>query len=304
MIITNKNDFVLFWSEARGKTFDEQLAFWDKIVESQDKSYFEKYVHATQLFPNWQEMKRKKAELAFAEYPLIYEKMVELFDSFEKIFNHHLIIFQKHFPDFFLKNLELRVIANVKRFLATSSVEGDKHFLAFSIDFMASVHNNPHQISGFEFAFNPKTFYAHEFFHIYQAQNHPLIIESERSAHKFIELLWSEGLAVFVSGIINPDATVDELLVFKGIHPCYLENKYFVHQSLLQDLKDITAENFIEIDNKWRNISKKLEKMPIMPGYAVGYAFISELANSYSLEALLNWNIEQIENELHKFLLK
>lgn len=302
MIISNKKAFVQFWDEAKDKTFEEQLPLWDQLIESPDQPYFERYVHGSQMFPDWREKKRSKAQTAFAEYPLIYESMIGIFDDFEKVFSHHLARFKSHFPDFILRKLDLRIIANSKRFLATSAVEGSRHYLSFSVDFMASLRRDPLQIPGVAFALSPEVLYAHELFHVYQEQEHPLRLASESSARRLIGSLWAEGLAVYVSGLINPEATIDELLAFEGIHPVYVEHTNHIHRCLLRDLEDVNPGTYTAVEDKWKNFSERSEKVPFMAGYAIGYALVVELCRTYSLETLLRWEIERIEVEFRKFL--
>ncbi len=301
-IISSKNEFIKFWQEAKGKEFEKQLEIWNKVIESNNLDFCEKYFHGRDLFSDWEFKKIKAAKIALAEYPQIFEKIIEIFNNFDKGLDSHIKQFNSFFPDFNLDNTEVRIVVNLKRFLATLHTENGKTILMFSADNMASLQLDPLQVSGLTFKLLDSVLYSHELFHIYHTKNHPLKYDTSHSNHKLIDNIWSEGLAVFVSGKMNPNASMDEILGFEGIWDRYLLNKKTIQKEFQKDLNEVTSENFVAVDCKWRALSLKRDFMPFMSGYAIGYDFVYCLSQKYSLTELLSWDILKIEKELQTFL--
>jgi hypothetical protein len=206
------------------------------------------------------------------EFKSIENNFKELSGKLNVQFDSSLAKFQKTFPDFkpdfdvcILHSLGIRAGGPVKI--------QDKTVLMFGVDQMAKYFSFQN--------FNP--FFQHELAHIYHSQHFAPIDSEKYSNDAFYNFLWREGLAVYISSVLNPYARDIEIFMVDSL-PQKTTN---VIQIIARDL----AENLYSTDKKliekyfWK--SSKDTIIPQTAGYYLGYLLVKEIAKEYSLVELV-----------------
>lgn len=225
------------------------------------------------------------------EFKSIEKNFKELSGKLNVQFDSSLARFQKSFPDFkpdfdvcILHSLGIRAGGPVKI--------QDKTVLMFGVDQMAKY---------FDFQnFNP--FFHHELAHIYHAQHFAPIDNEKYSNNALYNFLWREGLAVYISSVLNPNAREIEVFMVDSL-PQKTNN---VIQVIARDL----VENLYSTDKKliekyfWK--SSKDTIIPQTAGYYLGYLLVKEIAKEYSLVELCKLEekvfIQKMDQILRNFL--
>ena len=199
-------------------------------------------------------------------------KYLELSRNLDTLFNYSLLSFQKVFIDFnpdfdvyILHSLGIRAGGLVQI--------QDKKALMFGVDQIVKL---------FDFQ-NYIPFIHHELTHIYHSLYYTPIEDGKYSAGTLYNNLWTEGLAVYTSSVLNLDASDKEIFmrdslpqrvdkVLKIIAPDIIENLYSTD-------KEVIRKYF------WESSTDTV--IPKTAGYYIGYLLVKEMANEYSLNELI-----------------
>jgi hypothetical protein len=177
--------------------------------------------------------------------------------------------FDQIFPDF--RPSRTTVYLTVSRFRFDGKVPHDRlDSLLLALDGVAKFHGANAPIA---------VIFSHELFHLYHFQVNPPAANPDQVP--LYRLIWQEGLACYVSGVINPaasfgDILFDPRLAAKG--PKYVKQ---VARQLLIDLQstdDIQTAEYLT----YRTTGSTPPRM----GYLIGYQVVAKLAKQHSLVEL------------------
>src|SRR5271165_2964066 len=121
--------------------------------------------------------------------------------------------------------------------------------------------------------------FFHELFHLYHFQVNPLPHDTDDIP--LYRLVWQEGLATYVSHVLNPDASLSDVLLDPRLAN---EGPGFIPAmatSLLRDLTttdDLTAGRYLAY--------RRVGMMPSRMGYLIGYEIVKRAATDHSLADL------------------
>ncbi len=145
----------------------------------------------------------------------------------------------------------------------------------------------------------------HEFFHLYHARAAAEVWEAMQAffgrgeMFPLYYLLWEEGLAIYASKVLNPMATMPELL---SSHSLAAETQPLLPQltKMLRDKLDSVSRedirDFFFIDDDRR------KDIPARCGYYVGMLIAEELANKYHLRELARLQGQELRHEIGEAL--
>jgi len=166
---------------------------------------------------------------------------------------------------------------------SAASVDG-RHVVIFAPDVIPKYH----KVSEL------KVLIDHETFHIYHHQSTGVYGASEEVLPTIEEALWGEGLATFVSAKMNPDASMDTVMLQPGIP-----------EGAKPYLADIAKELLTHLDEKdkptyaaYFMAGSPPKGYPPRAGYYVGLLIAQSLAERYSLPELAHLK----GPELHELL--
>ena len=242
-----------FWSDMHPVS----LAFYDQVLSSWKRRG--KDVEQTLL-----------GELAFFEtYQTDFKRrQLEVPGQLEEAARS----FKEAFPDFSL-DFEVHLLHSLDEMDGGTRLLNGEHRFIFGLDAMSRYHSWQDETA----------FFHHELYHFYSKQLHA---STDWYDHETLLLnLWEEGLAVYVSHLLNPTATYDELSlnIPAGMAERVWENRVRLANDLLPKLMTNDEEAYRDYFT-----GRTLEKaVPSRAGYFLGYIVMSELAKTHPLAELL-----------------
>ncbi len=171
------------------------------------------------------------------------------------------------FPNFDPSKARIYLMLSLFRFDGKIPHDNPR-MLLLGLDGLAKFHGSKVRVS---------VILTHELFHIYHFQVNPL----PRYQVELYRLIWQEGLATYVSRLLNPeaslaDALLDPRLAEEG--PKYIPA--FAHQLLteLESTDDDTTARYLSY--------RRGSQIPARMGYLIGYEIARKTATTYPLAEL------------------
>ena len=187
-VISSYDDFRQFWSQARGKEFDEQEKLWT-VFETKYSAVYDEVVFPHDS-PGWREHRSAALRAAFAALARDEAPFDALFAHAAKLTAAQLARFHAAFPD--ARNVVTVLFLPLLPFNA-----GPRHIERYGGDTLLvgvqQVVDNHDQLP---------VLFAHEFFHMYQFD----ALKAMRSGETMASPLWFEGFASYVSAVLEPNA--------------------------------------------------------------------------------------------------
>lgn len=288
-IISMEKEFVHFWDQAKGKSFDKRLVLWDQIVEKPYRDFYDEIVWSKQYSKKWLFYKKKAMKRAFSRFEKDYDLIMKNFKSFDKTLRQQVKFYKKQFPD---ANFSLPIYAAVAPTFngRVADIKG-KMILTFSMDMMVFLKDNP------------DTLYAHELFHVYQ-NKFLQISEEGLKKEKFSINLWTEGFATFVAAHFHPKAKMSDVFMSKKLAQLN-ENKLKAVSRLFLKVVDKPALDMKDLNKNriWFGAGTNLSKhYPDRMGYWLGYHVIKKLSEKYEPKNMVSWSPERLHREVKKEL--
>jgi hypothetical protein len=142
----------------------------------------------------------------------------------------------------------------------------------------------------------------HEIFHLHQNNEYKQNQNIDCPRLKLIAQFWCEGLAVYFSQISVPGSINVDALGVRNVQEGYEEKTKLIHDALLDDLKNITNENFEKLNSHWWALNPHPLGFPTMIGYAVARELIADLHKRKSFVEILELDIREFAKILLDFI--
>ncbi|MBN1398159.1 MAG: hypothetical protein JXA06_09045 [Bacteroidetes bacterium] len=291
---------ILFYFNLRGQVhvynladdFSEYYKLYEDVSDELKVEKFktEVYNNAPMVYENiyndikWIGQKpRGRILLSVNNFVTIENKYSELSRYLDTLFDYSLLSFQKEFTDFkpdfdvyILHSLGIRAGGLVKI--------QDENVLMFGVDQIAK---------HFDFQ-NYTPFFHHELTHIYHSLYYTPIEDGRYSKGALYNHLWREGLAVYISSVLNPDASDKEVFM----HDSLPQKTDKVLKIIAQDVIKNLYSTDKELIRKYFWESSTDTVIPKTAGYYLGYILAKEIGNEYSLNELIKLKEDAF---VHKF---
>lgn len=268
--------FVEFWDAARDKPKAEQLAQFKARVAPGFPGFYDIARFNGSVT---QEKQDAKIQRAIDDFPAIREGYLVKARNFETELPKNIASFKATFPDF-VPNHEIYVVHSLGEMDGGIRQIGGKDYLIFGIDGMVKYHG----------AGSDNPFFHHELFHTYHSAM------SECDEANWVSL-WREGLAVYVSKVLNPDADNDQLLLDIPDHMA--DRTAAVLPAALEQLEQV-------LDNKDSDSYSGLflragdkSGLPARRGYYLGYLVAQEAGKTQSVQALAKLGCGPVRELVH-----
>lgn len=206
------------------------------------------------------------------EFKSIEKDFKELSSKLNVQFDSSLAEFQKSFPDF-KSDFDVCILHSLGIRAGGPVTIKDKTVLMFGVDQMAKY---------FDFQnFNP--FFQHELAHIYHSQHFTPVNNEKYSKDAIYNFLWREGLAVYISSVLNPNAGEIEVFMVDSLP----QKTNCVIQLISRELEEKLYSTDQKLIEKYFWTSSKDTVIPKTAGYYLGYYLVKEIAKNYSLIELI-----------------
>lgn len=142
---------------------------------------------------------------------------------------------------------------------------------------------------------------AHEITHLFQFSR----IENKNYEPTLGDLIFSDGLATYASQIMNPGFELSQYLyVYKNFEEWISATKV-----ANDDIKSDILQNINSTDYKYRKKylqgdNSIVDGVPSRVGYLIGYKAIEHFSTLYSINEIIRWNHEQIQNNIRQAILE
>jgi hypothetical protein len=135
------------------------------------------------------------------------------------------------------------------------------------------------------------TLFSHEFFHAYHAEKSPTRLKGDTMANP----LWNEGIATFVSGLLNPQASdaalfMDEKLAGACASAEFRAKKAAEYLTVLDRDGPMDEWFYLKPD--------RLSRV----GYCLGFHAVRIVAENQSVNEMITWPEERFSRELRAAL--
>jgi len=177
--------------------------------------------------------------------------------------------FMQTFPDF--RPSRTIVYLTVSRFRFDGKVPHDhRNSLLFALDGVAKFHGGNAPVA---------VIFSHELFHLYHFQINPPPANADQVP--LYRLIWQEGLACYVSSVLNPTAPLRDILFDPRLAA---DGPKFVKSVSRELLKDLPSTDDIQTAEylTYRTTGVAPPRM----GYLIGYQIVAKLATQHSLAEL------------------
>ena len=284
-----------FLAQASGKPFKEQLRIWDEVIEKDHQNYFAKLVWEKDANPNWQDDKELTLKYYFQQILGEFGKdVLRELESFDPKVQANIQKFLTFFPD---AKLPQNIYAGpALTFTGKAAHAGD--VMGFGIDLITKLNLDINVI------------FAHEIFHIHHHRAAQIDKYFPQSMNELpLAFLWKEGLATYVSQVLNEEAPLAEILTSEDLAKVSEEGLYWLASKFLADIS-WPLNDFDKITDKWFSAYQtpaqqaQQDGFPVRSGYLLGYRVMQMIAyyTEYSMAELAHLNYFQIRNELIRVL--
>lgn len=269
--VTNlARDFVTFWDATQGMPEPERVAAFHQQVGAKFPAFY-----GAQRYQGDRAVIDKQIANALANFGPRRQAYLAKIDQFGEDLPRHMATFAKTFPDF-KPSVQLYLLHSLGEMDGGTREFDGRAYLIFGADMMAALHG-----SG-----NEAAFFHHELFHIHHDARAP-----ECDGQGMWQPLWREGLATYVSQVMNPAATEAEMLLTfpEGSLPKVKATLYpsFVHLESVLDNSD--QAQYAPL------FSMKSDSTGLAPrrGYFLGYLVAREIGKTHSVQTMANFDCKQ-----------
>jgi hypothetical protein len=270
--------FVEFWDANKDKPAAEQVTAFKAQVAP--------------VYPGFYSAERRKSDYTPAQYDGLIESAVKEFPAirtdyirkaqqFQLELPRYTASFKAAFPDFQPPE-DIYILHSLAEMDGGMRWIDGKGVLIFGVDGMVKYHG-----TGKEAAF-----FHHELFHTY---HHPQMAGCGDAT--IWSNLWTEGLAVYVSKVLNPDANEREMLVDLPDHMA--ERTRAVLPAAWAQLDTVLDNNDYRTYVILFNMRGDADKLPKRRGYYLGYLVAQEAARTHSIQELAGLQCEQARQLVH-----
>jgi hypothetical protein len=276
--------FWRFWDAAKDQPQSTQLSLFDEMLVKEHPEVFrESVLSIGRGGPN---LSTQIANFLRGA-PANIAAMRKLSDSVEADLPLYLSGFQKVFPDFACQN-SIYFFVSLGAFDGAVRPVNGHPALLFGVDVIARIH--PQDELG--------AFFDHELFHAYHRQ---IIGMGGGMGEPLYRALWEEGLATYVSGVLNP--RVSESAILGRPEDLAARAKPFLSQIALELLQNMNSRS-PDLYQTFFLGNGARKDIPPRSGYYVGLLIARELGQSYSLGQLAKMNGESLRSTIRRMLQK
>ncbi len=276
VIHDHAKEFVIFWKNIENLHLDLQR---EKLKTDFFPKFSQFYQYKIDKWENTGKNPDQELNKYLSEFPKIKNLFTQKSNEISNQIDIALKSFITYFPDL-NKNFEIFITHSLGELDGgIRKIENETYFI-LGIDNMVHFHNN----------FSTEIpFFHHELFHLYHAPY--------SSDEKVIwSSLWSEGLATYVSEVLNPKSTSAELLLDIPSSMVDKINSDITYH--WQDLKSKLNSNKNEDYITYFLLSSKNEQIVQRAGYYLGYLLAKNIGKTYSLQEMAQLKPKQVHSLL------
>lgn len=191
-VINLARDFVTFWDATQGMPEPQRVAAFHQQVGAKFPGFY-----GVQRYQGDSAAIDQRIAKALTNFGALRQAYVAKIDQFDADLPRHMTTFSTAFPQF-KPNVPIYLLHSLSEMDGGTRDLDGKNYLIFGADMMTRLHAGD----------NEAAFFHHELFHIHHDARAP-----ECEGQGMWQPLWREGLATYVSQVLNPNASESEMLL-------------------------------------------------------------------------------------------
>lgn len=271
--------FVQFWDANKDKPKAEQVAEFKRVVAPAFPGFYDRARHRTEMT---EERFDSRIAGAIEDFPTIRTGYIQKAQQFETEMPKYVSTFKARFPDY-RPTHDIVVLHSLGEMDGGVRTINGKSYLVFGVDSMVKYHGNG----------NESAFFHHELFHTH----HSAVGGCKSNA--VWSGLWSEGLATYVSKVMNPGANNVELLL--DFPSGMADRTQAVLPAALAQLEAVLdKEDNQSVGGLFYGSVDDGSGLPRRRGYYLGMLVAQEAAKGRDLNELAKLGCEPVRQIVHK----
>jgi len=266
------DDWIAFADATEGQPLEERKEAFRRDVEAKFPAFYTSRLEDDEDRANYD----KKLTRAIEGWADTREAFIAKHEAFAATLGDNVDAFKESFPDF-EQNVKIGVVHSLGEMDGGTRTLDGENWLLFGIDIMVRAHKDSK---------DERPFFAHELFHIY---HHPRVGECE----VMWCALWGEGLAVYVSKRLFPDAGDNELLL--NLPPDMAEGVRADVPAVAANMLTHFASEDGDQYSALFQFADDGSGLPARRGYYLGYLVAAEIGADKSLAELANMDAATAE---------
>lgn len=265
------DDWLRAWEHTQGWSGPERVSYFEANVIAKAPRLYEELFRYTEGKP------AERLDEHLSLFPSIQADFEGLHENLE--LTPYLQTFTETFPNFDLDTIDIYIIHSLGGSNGALLPVDDRTVFYLGLDMMV-LHNR------YE---DQRPFFHHEFFHGYHLQHFT-------PDSRLFSYLWMEGLAVFISRKLNPDATLEQL----QLSPQMVAQCNADLARLIRTLEgDITSTD-PAIRRQYFYLDTPSSGLPNRCGYYLGLLLVEEVARTRSLEEIIAMQPDEVLSALRQ----
>jgi hypothetical protein len=274
--------FWQFWEQSQNLDQEAKIRLFRQLVFEPNKEVFEAFTG-------------KSDDARLARY---LEKVQKYIPAMRRLYDQVITdlprsgrSFAKKFPDgkgngtiYFLPNL-------LSGWNAGAGSPGGRPMLLFGVDSIVQINRE---------GFNIAVLFHHELFHLYHNELHPEWQDKKRGEIPLYRSFWGEGLASYVSKVLNPKASDEDVVLATPL----IQQTEALMPKLVRELRENLDSTSMDAVMNFLSGSPKRPDIPARCGYYIGMLVARELNRKHSLRELARLRDPQLRKEIENALIK
>jgi hypothetical protein len=274
-------DFWRFWEAAQNQPVEQQVQLWQQLYVSRHQAVFDDL--ATPCKDQWDAAWSRTHYLP--NLPKLVPAIRSLVADLPRQLEEANKRFLKTFPDMQWSG-DIYVMASGYCFTGRSQVIQGRGALLFGVDGIASFGKQ-----------NLIPDLQHELFHRYHRE---FFDYEPSSAYPLWTTLWAEGMATYVSELLNPSASaIDLAQVPLGMVRQVNGRRGQLATDFLRRFES-TAEKDATL--YFNDINSKDALVPARGGYQLGALVVRDLSKEYSIQTMAHWSRKEAKPRIRAAL--
>ena len=286
--------FDAFWTAARDRSFEEQVALWDQVIEAPRQDVYASVVWEKKDHAHWKEEKDRFLRPRFVEYRNASDQIPAAARALQADIPTQAKRLRAIFPDAPAHPRVQLVMA--PNFDAKSGLLGDgTPVLVLAVDTLVLEHADM------------SVLFPHELFHLYHAKHAGIQNDGVMPGADLTLPLFAEGLATYVSSVLSSGRSEGQLLLQEDLGVLPVSRLPEIAQRFLVDA-DARAIDPVRPDafGRWfmGSREKKQPGLPNRVGYWLGLHVIRHLRHDYALREMASWSPSKAQAQTRAALLQ
>ena len=259
------DDWLRAWEHTQGWSGPERVSYFEANVIAKAPRLYEELFSYTEGDP------AERLDKHLNLFPSIQANFESLHENLELI--PYLESFSETFPSFDPDTIDIYIIHSLGGSNGALLPVDDRTVFYLGLDMMV-LHNRYK---------DQRPFFHHEFFHGYHLQHFT-------PDSRLFNYLWMEGLAVFISRRLNPDATLEQL----QLSPQMVAECNADLERLVRTLEADLTSTETAVRRQYFYLDAPSSGLPNRCGYYLGLLLVEEVARSRSLEEVISMQSDEV----------